>query len=60
MTDLGVRVMVARLARGRGRGAGIPVEMLFTFLFSLRARKITQWQIFTREEDALRAAGIEQ
>jgi ketosteroid isomerase-like protein len=59
MTDLGDQVMVKQMARGRGKGTGIPVEMLFTFLFSVRAGKITKWRIFTREDEALKAVGLE-
>ncbi len=58
MTDLGDQVMVKQMARGRGKGTGIPVEMLFTFLFLVRAGKITEWRIFTREDEALEAVGL--
>jgi ketosteroid isomerase-like protein len=60
MTDLGDRVMVKQMARGRGKDSGIPVEMLFTFLYSVRAGKITKWRIFTSEEEALKAAKPEE
>ncbi len=58
MTDLGDQVMVKQMSRGRGKGTGIPVEMLFTFLFVVRAGKITEWRIFTREDEALKAVGL--
>ena len=60
MTDLGDQIMVSQIARGRGKNTGIPVEMLFTFLFGVRAGKIMEWRIFTREEDALNAVGLEE
>ena len=60
MTDLGDQVMVKQMSRGRGKGTGIPVEMLFTFLYSVRAGKITEWRIFTREDDALKAVGLKE
>jgi ketosteroid isomerase-like protein len=60
MTDLGDQVMVKQMSRGRGKGTGIPVEMLFTFLHSVRAGKITEWRIFTREDDALKAVGLKE
>jgi ketosteroid isomerase-like protein len=60
MTDLGDQVMVKQMARGRGKGTGIPVEMLFTFLFLVRAGKIKEWRIFTREDEALKAVGLEE
>jgi ketosteroid isomerase-like protein len=59
MTDVGDQVMVKQMSRGRGKGTGIPVEMLFTFLFSVRAGQITEWRIFTREHEALKAVGLE-
>jgi ketosteroid isomerase-like protein len=60
MTDLGDQVMVKQMARGRGKGTGAPVEMLFTFLFLVRAGKITEWRIFTREDEALKAVGLSE
>jgi hypothetical protein len=32
--------------------------MLFTFLVLVRAGKITEWRIFTREDEALEAARL--
>jgi ketosteroid isomerase-like protein len=60
MNDLGDQVCVKQMARGRGKDTGIPVEMMFTFLFSVRAGKITEWRIFTREDEALKAMGLEE
>ena len=60
MTDLGDQVMVNQMSRGRGKDTGVPVEMLFTFLFLVRAGKITEWRIFTREDEALKAVGLEE
>ena len=58
MTDLGDQVMVNQMSRGRGKDTGVPVEMLFTFLFLVRDGKITEWSIFTREDEALKAVGL--
>ena len=58
LTDLGDQVMVNQMSRGRGKHTGVPVEMLFTFLFVVRAGKITEWRIFTREDEALKAVGL--
>jgi ketosteroid isomerase-like protein len=58
MTDLGDQVMVNQISRGRGKDTGVPVEMLFTFLFLIRDGKITEWRIFTREDEALKAVGL--
>jgi ketosteroid isomerase-like protein len=55
VTDKGDQVMVRTLNHGRGKDSGAEVEMPFTFLFTLRAGKITAWRIFMREEDALEA-----
>jgi ketosteroid isomerase-like protein len=57
--DLGDRVLVETTQHGRGKGSGVEVEMAFSFLFTVRAGKITEWQIFTRGSEALRAAGLE-
>ncbi len=58
-TDLGIYVMATTLNSGRGKDSGVRVEMPFTFLFSVRAGKITEWLIFMREEEALEAARLE-
>jgi ketosteroid isomerase-like protein len=58
MFDVGDHVVVATINRGRGKDSGVPVEMPFTFLFSLRTGKITEWRLFMREEEALRAVGL--
>jgi uncharacterized protein len=60
MTDLGDQVMVNQMSRGRGNDTGVPVEMPFTFLFLVRDGKITEWRIFTREDEALKAVGLEE
>ena len=60
VTDLGEQVMVKQIALGRGKSTGIPVEMPFTHLFWVRAGKITEWRIFTREDEALKAVGLEE
>ena len=57
--DLGDRVLVETTQRGRGKGSRVEVEMPFSFLFTVRAEKITEWQIFTRGSEALKAAGLE-
>jgi ketosteroid isomerase-like protein len=59
VADMGDRVMVTTLQRGRGKGSGVRVEMPFTFMFSVRAGKITEWFIFMREEEAVEALGLE-
>jgi ketosteroid isomerase-like protein len=53
--DLGDQVLVNTNQRGRSQDTGIEVSALFTFLFTLADRKITEWRIFLRESDALEA-----
>ena len=59
VADVQDRVLVSTVNRGRGKISGVEVEQLFTFLFSIRAGKITTWRIFVRESEALEAAGLE-
>jgi uncharacterized protein len=58
LVDMGDHVMVTTLHRGRGKGSGVQVEAPFTFLFSIRDRKIVEWRLFMREEQALKAVGL--
>jgi ketosteroid isomerase-like protein len=57
--ELGDHVVVTNEQSGRSKDSGIQVATQFTFLFTLRDRKITEWQIFMREPDALEAAARE-
>jgi ketosteroid isomerase-like protein len=57
LTDIGDRVLATTVTRGRGRDSGVPVEMGFSFVFSTRAGKIAEWQVFVHEEQALKAVG---
>jgi ketosteroid isomerase-like protein len=56
--EVGEHVLVTTLQQGRGKDSGAPVEALFTFLFSFRAGKISEWRMFMREAEALEAAGV--
>ena len=60
VADTGDQVLVSTLQHGRGKGSGVEVEMPFSFVFTVRAGKVVSWQIFTREAEALKAAGIEE
>jgi ketosteroid isomerase-like protein len=53
--DLGEQVLVNTSQGGRSKETGIEVTALFTFLFTLADKKITEWRIFLRESDALEA-----
>jgi len=58
VADPGDFVVVATRQRGRGQQSGVEVEANFTFVFTVRHGKITEWRIFVHESDALVAAGL--
>jgi ketosteroid isomerase-like protein len=58
IADMNNQVIVTTKQGGRGKGSGVQVETQFSFLFSVRAGKITEWRIFMREKDALDAVGL--
>jgi ketosteroid isomerase-like protein len=58
IADMNNKVIVTTKQGGRGKGSGVQVETKFSFLFSVRAGKITEWRIFMREKDALDAVGL--
>jgi ketosteroid isomerase-like protein len=49
------QVIVTTLQGGRGKDSGAQVQAAFTFLFSIRAGKITEWRMFMQEAEALEA-----
>jgi ketosteroid isomerase-like protein len=49
------QVLVTTRQSGRGKDSGAQVEAQFTFLFSIRSGKITQWRMFMQEAEALEA-----
>jgi ketosteroid isomerase-like protein len=55
---LGGKVFVTTRTRGRGKQSGVEVEMDFSFVFTVRDAKISEWQLFVREDQALEAAGL--
>jgi ketosteroid isomerase-like protein len=58
VADPGDYVVVATRQSGRGKQSGVEVEADFTFVFTIRHGKITEWRIFVDEGQAL--AGLEQ
>jgi ketosteroid isomerase-like protein len=56
--DLGEQVVVTTDQSGRSKDTGIEVTAQFTFLFTLRDGKITEWRIFLREAEALEASRL--
>jgi ketosteroid isomerase-like protein len=60
VADSGDYVVVSARTRGRGKQSGVEVDMDFSFLFTVRDGKITKWQIFVSENQALQAAGLSE
>ena len=60
VVDVDDRVLVTTIQHGRGKDSGVEVEMPFAFVFAVRAAKIVEWRIFTREDEALKAVGLEE
>jgi uncharacterized protein len=54
------KVFVTTRTRGRGKQSGIEVDMEFSFVFTVREAKISVWQLFVREDQALEAAGLSE
>ena len=44
--------------RGRGKQSGIEVDMEFSFVFTIRDARITEWRLFVQEGEARKAAGL--
>src|SRR5689334_2262957 len=47
------KVLVTQRTWGRGKQSGVEVEMDFNFVFTIRAGKISEWQLFLQEDRAL-------
>ena len=58
VADPGDHVVVATHQHGRGKQSGIEVETEMTFVFTIGDRRISDWKLFLREEEALEAAGL--
>jgi ketosteroid isomerase-like protein len=52
------KVIATMRTRGRGRQSGVEVEMDFSFVFTVRDARISEWRLFVREDEALEAAGL--
>ena len=46
--------------RGRGNQSGVEVAMEFSFVFTVRDAKISEWRLFVQEDQALEAAGLSE
>src|SRR5512132_1907193 len=54
------KVFVSQRSSGRGKKSGIEVDMDFSFVFTVCEGRITEWRLFTQENDALEAAGLSE
>jgi ketosteroid isomerase-like protein len=54
------KVFLSQRSRGRGKKSGIEVDMDFSFVFTVCEGRITEWRLFTQENDALEAAGLSE
>jgi uncharacterized protein len=55
VADPGDHVVVATRQSGRGKESGVEVVGEFTFLFTVRDGKISEWRIFVDEQQAIDA-----
>jgi ketosteroid isomerase-like protein len=53
IAEHGEQVLVTTVNRGRSKDTGIEVKTPFSFVFRLHGGKVTEWDIYLREEDAL-------
>jgi ketosteroid isomerase-like protein len=58
--DAGDRVVVRVLQSATGEESGVPVEQDFWFVFEIRDDKIAKLSFYTREAEALEAAGLSE
>ena len=56
----GDKVFVTQRTRGRGKQSGVEVDMDFSFVFTVHDAKISEWQLFVQEDQALEAAGLSE
>jgi ketosteroid isomerase-like protein len=57
--EVGDRVLATALQRGRGIGSGAPMEAQAIFVFTVREGLIARWEMFSSEEQALTAVGLD-
>ena len=57
--ETGDVVLATARQRGRGKGSGAPMEARAAFVFTVRGGLIARWQMFSSEEQALEAVGLE-
>jgi ketosteroid isomerase-like protein len=59
-TDLGERVLVRVLQMAQGRRSGVSVEEDYWFLFELTGGKVSKLSFYSRQPEALVAAGLSE
>jgi uncharacterized protein len=58
--DLGDRVMVRVRQMAQGKSSGVRVEEDFWFLFEVTGTKVSKLSFYSRQADALEAAGLSE
>ena len=56
----GDKVFVTVRTHGRGKLSGVDVELDFNFVFAVSDGKLSEWQLFLQEDQALEAAGLSE
>ena len=59
VADRGDHVVVTTRQSGRGKQSGVEVVGDFTFAFTVREGRITEWRIFVHEDQAVAALGLD-
>jgi ketosteroid isomerase-like protein len=57
--DLGDRVLSLGWLEGRGRASGVPVSTPLAILFDIRGGKVSRMRSYLDQDEAMRAAGLE-
>ena len=59
VADPGDHVVVTTRQSGRGKQSGVEVVGDFTFAFTVREGRTTEWRIFVHEDQAVAALGLD-
>jgi ketosteroid isomerase-like protein len=59
LLDAGDEVAARMRQRGKGRASGAPVDLAFGAVFSLRDQRIARMALYTTQQEALKAVGLE-
>lgn len=58
--ELGDLVLATARQRGRGVASGAPMDAESTFVFTVREGLLARWQMFSSEQQALKAVGLDE